>query len=704
MVKNMTIRVGALTFALSISFVAQAIADNGNSSTSGDSLDEVIVTASKRAEPLREVADSVTAFTGAALDALGAQSFQDYIGSAPGVQFQAAVPGVSNVTIRGIGTATVNPDQGQSTTGIYLNDVPLTDPGFAVSIPDVDVFDLQRVEVLRGPQGALFGTASLGGAVNYIINPVSLTDYEAHVQTGVSRTQNNSSDYGYTAKVAVNIPLINDVFGVRVTAIDRYDPGYLDNIGIHRDDTNDQQVHDYRLNALWKITDGTNLSFFTFYDRSHIGDQFSAFPSLGELVSNTLYPDSATFITRINSLKFNSDLDFATLTVSGADSRKFQDGQADFTPLFGGVIPTLVLTEAETHANSAEVRLASPSNQQIEWLGGVYFGHFNEGYTNPFLQKGAEFFYYNVNYTSNELSEFGEATYHFTDQWRVTVGGRNYDIRVATDTLQGAPAALAANGGAQRGVGFSPKGSLTFEPNKNFLVYGLVSKGFRQGGVNLVAPLAGFPTPTTYRSDSLVNYEVGIRPAWFDHRLTLDTTIFYIDWTDIQLRLARPDGFDYVDNAGGAHSKGVENSLEWRPTSNLALQASLTYLQAQLSQSLALGGGSVLDKGAVLPGASKWTSSETATYTWQTAAAPFIGVTHRFVSSATSNFDDNLPIGNYQDFDIRAGATWHSVTGTFYVNNVADRRGVTAATTFGTYVNDYYIRPRTIGLQFDWHL
>ena len=181
-------------------------------------LDEVVVTASKRAEPLREVADSVTALTGGDLDSLGAQSFQDYIGRAPGAQFQGSTPGVSNVTIRGVGTATVNPDQGQATTGIYLNDVPLTDPGFAVSVPDFDVFDMQRVEVLRGPQGTLFGTATLGGAVDYIINPVSLHKYDIHVQTGVSKTV-NASDAGYMAKIAVNVPLIDDVLGIRVTAI-----------------------------------------------------------------------------------------------------------------------------------------------------------------------------------------------------------------------------------------------------------------------------------------------------------------------------------------------------------------------------------------------------------------------------------------------------------------------------------------------------
>jgi outer membrane receptor protein involved in Fe transport len=310
-----------------------------------------------------------------------------------------------------------------------------------------------------------------------------------------------------------------------------------------------------------------------------------------------------------------------------------------------------------------------------------------------------------VSYKSNELSEFGEVTYHFSDQWRATLGGRYYDIRLTTDTAQGVqPAPLAVDQGSQKGTGFSPKASLTFEPNKDLMMYALVSKGFRMGGVNLVAPLAGFPTPATYQSDSLINYEVGLRPSWFDHKLTLDTTFFYIDWSNIQLRLNRPDGFAYVQNAGVAHSKGIENSLNWRPATSFALTANVTYLDAQLAQTLLLGGGGVLDDGANLPGASKWTTAETATYTSSLRYTPFLSASHRFVSRATSDFSDTLPIGNYNIFGLRGGAHLGNVTATLYVDNIADKRGVTAATTFGNFLNDFYIRPRTVGLQFDWHL
>jgi outer membrane receptor protein involved in Fe transport len=206
----------------------------------------------------------------------------------------------------------------------------------------------------------------------------------------------------------------------------------------------------------------------------------------------------------------------------------------------------------------------------------------------------------------------------------------------------------------------------------------------------------------------LINYEIGIRPAWFGHRLTLDTAFFFIDWSDIQLRLSRPDAFDYVNNIGAAHNKGIESTLAWGANQNWALQMSLTYLEAALAQSIILGGGITLLNGTTLPGASKWTTSETASYTWSSDLAPFLSASHRFVSRANSNFTATLPIGNYNIFDIRGGAhLGHNVTATFYVHNIADKRGVTASqtsTTSPTYLSEYYIRPRTFGLQFDWKL
>jgi iron complex outermembrane receptor protein len=666
-------------------------------------LQEVVVTATKRPESLFQVAGSVTAFTDKDLQAIGAQSFQDYLSQAPGVIFQSSTPGVGNVTIRGIGTATVFPDQGQSTTGVYLDGIPLTDPGFAMSVPDLDVFDVQRVEVLKGPQGTLFGSATLGGAINYVLNPVSLNSYQVLAEAGLSGTK-NSSQIGHRVNGAVNLPLIPGTFGIRLTVAEHFDPGWLDNVGVGRDDTNTHRVFDYRLNALWQINSRFSLSFLSFRDDAHSGDGFYAFPALGGLKRDTIIPEEATFVSQINSLKFNGDLGFANLSITTAYSNKTQVSQGDLTPFFGGV-PTTSPAYARDLSRMAEVRLSSPSNQKLEWLVGLYYGNFFEPYPTPSYQSGVDIFDFTVWYKSTESAAFGDLTYHLNDRWRLTFGGRYYHDRLFTETESGVPGTpYDIVAGTQRGNGFIPKGSLTFEPSSNFLVYALVSTGFRMGGVNLVPPIPTFATPPTYKSDSLTNYEIGIHSNMLDRTLSLDSTAFYVDWKDVQIRLNRPDGYTYVANAGAARSAGLENTIEWAPTDAFDLRANITYLDAQLTKSLALGGGTTLQSGAELPGASKWSTSETATYHFDVGHQPYIALTHRFLSGAQSAFVQPLPVGDYNTFDFRAGANFGNFSVAAYVDNLTDKRGVTAAEYFGTPVTDFYVVPLTGGITVDWHL
>jgi iron complex outermembrane receptor protein len=674
-------------------------------------LGEVIVTASKRAQNQREVADSVTAFSDNELRERGAQSFEDYIGCAPGVIFQQAIPGLSNVTIRGVGTTTYGPDQGQGTTGIYLNDIPLTDPSYAVSIPDIDTFDLQRVEVLRGPQGTLFGAATLGGAVNYITNPVSLDTFDARLESSVSGTE-HSSNVGYTVKEALNLPIVTDVLGVRLTAIKRFDPGYLDNIGTGQKDSNSNDVEEFRINALWQVNRRVSASFLSFYDREESPDQGYAFPALGDLKRDTTIPEYVDFITRINSLKVDADFDFATLTLSGARTEKSQSSQVDFTTYFGP--GATVVQYPTTHMTSLEARLTSPNGGTFEWLVGAYHGALHENYPSPAIQNGQVLEDITSNYVSDETSEFGEATYRFSDQWRATLGGRYYDISLQSEHTSGASAAPQISAGQEVGRGFSPKGSITYEASSDLLAYALVSKGYRAGGVNLnIPPLAGFPTPATYGPDSLVNYEIGVRPSWFNQQLTLDSTLFFINWTDIQLRLGRPDGYAYATNAGGAHNVGLENTLNWRATPNLQLQVSATYLRARISKTTDLGNGVVLPQGAQIPGAPHWSVSELTTYHWNGDYRPYITVSARFLSGAQNVFvvkgAQSAPIMDYGVFDLRAGFKIKQYDLSLYIDNVADRRGVTAAYYGGDGPDpnsdrEFYIRPRTIGLRLDWRM
>jgi iron complex outermembrane receptor protein len=685
---------------------AQSTGGAASSSPSSD-LAEIVVTAGKRDELLRNVAGSVTAFTGAELQAMGAQTFQDYLSQAPGVIFQSATPGVSNVTIRGIGTATAFPDQGQSTTGIYLNDIPMTDPGFAMAIPDLDVFDVQRVEVLKGPQGTLFGSATLGGSVNYITNPVSLTQFQALAETGLSHTQ-NGPQIGYEVKGAVNIPLVENAFGIRIAVADHRDPGYLDNLGTGVNGSNTHEVFNWRLSSLWQINEAWSLKGLAMRDDAHNGDGFGARPALGNLKRDTFLAEDGTFVNDVDSLDLAGNLGFATLSVKGAWLYKSQISQSDFSVYYGGY-PTASPAYASDEAELGEIRLTSPSGQRVEWLTGVYFGHFNEAYPTPSIQNGVDIYNFSVWYNSKEYALFGEAIYHVNDQWRLSFGGREYHETLFTETLGGVPGTPATGvSGNQKGDGFSPKGSITYEANSNFMIYGLISKGFRLGGVNLLPQLPTYPTPSTYASDSLINYELGLRTSWLDKTLLVDATVFYVDWSDIQIRLFRPDERTYATNAGAAKSQGVESTITWRPNSSFDVEANVTYLDAALTQTLPLGNGEALNSGSVIPGSSRWSTFETATYHFALPLSPYVAVSHRYLSSSTSAFVNGLPIANYNTFDLRTGVQVGKFSLSAYVTNVSDNRGVTASQYNGSAdpseILQYYIRPRTVGFRVDWKL
>ncbi len=693
----------AALFALALAFTS-SVAYGQNTSSSGASslLEEVIVTATKRDESLRSVASSVTAVTGEQLDSVGAQSFKDYLNGLPGVQFQGSTPGVSNVTLRGIGTATIYPDQGQATTGIYINDIPLTDPGFALSVPDLDVYDVQRVEILRGPQGTLFGAASLGGAINYVYNPVSLTELQAGFQTDLFGISNGSGS-GYTVKGLLNVPIVDGKFGVRLAGLTSYTPGYLDNVGSGHDGSNAHRVSSFRANMLWQLNDKFSLRYFGFRDEAKSDDNYYSYPALGELKRDTAVDEPLKFTTTVNSVRLNGDLGFAELSISAADLKKKQD--STFFEYWNGPPPPLYtgVSHATNDTKTYEARLTSATKGKWDWLVGLYYGSTDEYYPSVDLVDGSAVSSFDVDYSSTEQAMFGDVTYHFTDSLSVNGGGRYYDVKlttVRTITAIGTPDDVVD--GEQKENGFSPKVSIKYQPTRDFMTYGAISRGFRMGGVNLNAPLASYPTPATYDSDSLINYEVGVRLGMLDHTLLLDSTVYYVDWSDIQLRLARPDRRSYVANAGKATSTGMENAITWLPAKNFSLQANVTYLSAKLAQSLPLGDGTVIENGTTIPGAAKWSTSETATYYFNSPSKPYVMLQHRYISESPASFSPEPVEGNYNIYSIRAGATFGKFGVQAYVANLADKRGITTASPYDPIV--YLVEPRRVGISVDWAL
>ncbi|HRP11645.1 MAG TPA: TonB-dependent receptor [Terricaulis sp.] len=573
--------------------------------------EDIIVTARRREESLREVPASVSAVSAQQMQELGAESLADYIQTVPGASFNAYQAGRSHVVLRGIATTSGN-DQGQGAVGYYINDVPLTEPGWALVVPDVDTFDVERVEILRGPQGSLFGSASLGGVVNYIAATAEPGSFDAAFETTLSSTE-NAGEAGGGAKGMVNIPL-GDTLAVRGVYGYRRDAGYLDNIGAGEDGSNDVTVQSGRLSVAWTPSVNTELTYLGLIQNTDAEDGSYRYPALGELTRDSVIAEPSETEFQVHSVRLQQDFGFATLIAVAAATERSEDWLSDFTAASGWVNsvfganfttePLFIESGGESEGQTFEARLASNNDGAVQWLIGAFYYHAERALLERLgAASGAQAQFdavlgpgqgaivspddqiFNAFYSDiegEEIALFGEVSWRFAPRWTASVGGRLY--RTEVETISSArgfdsyPDPVVTDPGiTTEDEGFSPKVTLEFQAAEEVMFYGLVSKGFRFGQPNSPS-ISAFPIPAGSTSDELINYEIGMRaqPA---PNLTLDLTLFHVDWSDIQLRLQTPDFFNYAGNGGEATSSGIEISSVW------ALTPSFTWRTALIAQS-----------------------------------------------------------------------------------------------------------------------
>jgi iron complex outermembrane recepter protein len=732
------VRFGCLCCALG-SAAAAGAQETGTPHSATD-LDTITVTASKRDESIREVAGSVSAVTAQQLEDLGAQGLSDYIQRTPGVVFNSYQPGVSHVVIRGIATSAGNV-QGQTTTGYFLNDVPLTEPGWTIVVPDIDTFDLNRVEVLRGPQGTLFGSASMGGAVNYIANVADTHGFDAAAEATVSQTKN--ADVGFGGKAMVNLPIKQDLLAVRAVAQYRDDPGYIDNIGTGQDGANDATLAGGRFSVVLTPNEDTTLTWLSLLQNTDSDDNAYQIRGLGDLTRSTAIPEFTDTKVDVHSLRLDQNLGFAEFTALLAYQKKQQDWRFDYTPYRGAYNadlgldlsnPLYIDSGGESEGRSIELRLTSPSNGRFEWLvGGMFFDTDKDLYEALGAEGAAAAFdasplygpgsgaviapdgrIFNA-FTSathgSEAALFGEASLWFDPQWKLTVGGRLFRTRLATTAVQEGfstyPGDPIVTRSSDEESGFNPKLSLSYTPNERVMVYALASEGYRFGTPNTLG-LSAYAMPAGSRSDKLINYELGTRTSWADGRFLLDATLFYVDWKDIQLRLQTPDYYNYATNGGKAFSRGVELSTQWRPTAGFSWTGTLTWQQAELDQDLFILYYGTAPKGAQLPGSAEWSINNALSYQFDARYAPTLMLNHQFLSSGISDLNSAVPgvtpnrQGNYTLFDLRYRMSFGNTDATLFVSNLTDKRGVTRSVAETNGIGEGIVRPRTVGVTVHW--
>jgi outer membrane receptor protein involved in Fe transport len=675
-------------------------------------LEDVVVTANKRKESTRSLAGAVTAITRDRLDEAGASSMAEYLSLSPGVNFDNGVPGYSVVTIRGVSSDTI-PGYSQSAVGMYYDDVPMSDPAAPLVVPDIDAFDADRIEVLHGPQGALYGSASMGGAVNYIPASPALDTWSFAADATGDLTKN--STLGGSGKLMLNVPLFGSSTAARVVGYTTYQPGYIDNLGTGVDHANLVRTSGGRAILGWSPTDTMSLKLSGLYQRTTVADSGYVDESLGDLKKQTLVAEPSSNNLWLAEARYEWSTDFGTLAFVGAYQRKgmslFYDGASALGAQAAG--QQFPLTQnGSTHGYSGELRFVSPAGESFKWLAGLSYARHAEWFDAELesatasaatgallnllqqlavppsqLTSATKVFREDAYIQAPETALFFEGTY----RWRAlsfTAGGRGYR-NVVLSTTDGQGLLLLPLGSTevvssdrQAVTGFNPKVSLAWDVAHDVMAYALYSRGYRLGGPNLV-PVTPLTSATQfYRPDEVRNYEVGAKTRWFDGLLTFDVAGYIIDWKNIPLVVQDSAGlFKYAENVGNARIKGVETSIAARPLSFLTARSAVTYNDSRLLNDYDPHNNQPPAKaGDHLPGAPEWTLTNSLLATWYwDAHYPSFTLIHRYVGGASSNLSfPQIQTGKYTLLDARAGLKFGGLGLTLFGKNLTDRRAISA--------------------------
>jgi outer membrane receptor protein involved in Fe transport len=689
---------------------------------------DIIVTAQKRPERLIETPQSVTSLSADDLAKLGADAFVDFANTVPGLQFTTQGAGSAQISMRGVTTgADVGP-----TVGIYVDDVPYgSSSSFANGVRralDVGLFDIERVEVLRGPQGTLYGASSMGGVLKYVTHAPSLASFGGTAQLGIADTR--SGAMSYDGSIVLNAPILDDKAAVRASGFYSRDRGYVDNITTGERNVDSGKVYGGRVDFLAKPTDALSVRLTGFAQNiRRDGGSYASISLAGDPLGGPLdqaHPLAEPFRSNFRLASGTLAYDFGGATLTSVSSyqtaRTFAvtDGSAVYAPLlqllFSVPAEAVSVSEvARTRKFTEEVRLASESGKPLEWLIGGFFTH-----ESSLLHQVGQVFGANlaplpvslvdanIRSTYEEYAAFGDLTYHFTDRFDVT-GGIRY-ARNNQKFEQDASGLLVTSGPLRKShedvVTYLANARYRFSPN--VIAYARFATGYRPGGPNYLVldPATGAPAaPATFKSDSLDSYEAGIKAETADRSFGIDLSGYFINWKDIQLLTAVAGVTTYV-NAGGAHIKGMELTLTARPSRELVATGAFSYNDGFITDDNAALGAA---RGERLPNTPHLTAALNLDYRLaDSPLAPTFGATLRYVSDRTASFDANasLPqyrLPSYTSVDLRAGVTAGPVDVQLYVRNLFDVRGQLSAQTvlssFGGPAQVTILQPRTIGLK-----
>ncbi|MFZ0269235.1 TonB-dependent receptor [Caulobacter sp.] len=689
-------------------------------------LDEIIVTAQKREERLLDVPQSVSVLSAQTLAQVHAERFSDYFTRIPSAAIVETQAGQARLLLRGINTGGVG-----ATVATYVDETPYGSAtalaNGAVLAPDIDPSDLERVEVLRGPQGTLYGANSLGGLVKYVTAAPSTTATLFSAEVGVEDVSHGTT--GWSVRAAGNLPL-SDTFAVRVSGSYREDPGYIDDPRLGRD-VNDGETYGGRASILWRpITDLTVRASAVAQNIRSNGpngvdvDPVTLEPVSGALVQNRTVREPNAIDYRIYNLTAEYDFGAVALTsatsASTLDQVQVQDATGVYgellTDAFGAPLGAPLDQVMNQKRFTQELRLASSGVRSLEWTLGAYYTRERNRLDQTLFGVDAdtaapvddlsELFLVGLGSHYDEYAGFANGTLHLSPRFDVSLGGRySHNRQRAVQTTSGLLAGddLALDANSSDNV-FTYSIAPAFKPNRDTTIYARIARGYRPGGPNILPPAAPTAVPRQFGADTTTNYELGVKSELLDRKLSIELTGFLIDWKNVQL-LADVGGFAVNTNGGSARSKGVELALIARPTRGLTLGANGAYVDAELTEDAPELIGGVA--GDWLPYAPRTATTFSADYERPLTAKVTgrAGVSWRHTGKRRSDFDTTYGQRRLEAFDVvdaYAGVSIERFRIEAFARNLTDSDGIVALGGPGTApdgaASAAVVRPRSFGV------
>jgi iron complex outermembrane recepter protein len=621
-----------------VNLVPQARADTPTAAPDQGGLTEVVVTAEKVKSTIQDTPISISAVGSNQLEEQGIVNVEDIARDVPGLSMRSAGPGLTEYEARGLASN----GGAAPTVGFYLDEIPLSPPALSQSgkvVIDPGLYDVDRVEVLRGPQGTLYGSGSMGGTVKVITSQPKLNQFEGSAQVTGSYTDGGGANGG--ANLMLNLPL-GEKFAVRIVGGDLYRSGWINLIAVNVPNAaatllkpnqtpvydapvesdipraNAEHMRNGRVTLLFQPNEDLSITAMAYDQRLSMGgydlldsSPTSASPGKVYNAHYEVFPlrEFLNDNVQIYGLTINANVGFADLTSATSYFTRLNHQAEDASESLyysnqgaAPLAPNLYHEVDPSHQFSQELRLTSHDVGGLHWVGGVFYSSlksvWNEVSNSPLNATatdpdGSYFTSWNP-YWVRQTALFADGSYKFDDHWKLAAGVRWYTYKSEQHEFSwGLDAPYPNQAVAPTQVtrasdsGFNPRVNLSYEPTRDLNVYTTISKGFRPGGANQILPsgppINCQPGVLAFNPDEAWNYEVGEKAKLLDNRLTINGDVYYIRWLGVQQVITLPCGYQYYNNAGDGRAFGPELEINARLAEAWTMSVSGAYTDSKIT-------------------------------------------------------------------------------------------------------------------------